>query len=171
MGPLAGRRVAIVGAGGVARAAAAGCLLAGASVRLFNRTHERAVRLAAELRGRIDGADIEAMPADALASHACDALVQATSMGMDGGDAPGSLAAPLETMSRANPALVALETVYAPARTPLMREAERLGLRRVGGIEVFLDQAERQFERWTGRRPPAGCFDAAARSEPPESGA
>jgi len=170
MGSLAGRRIAIVGAGGVSRAAAAGCLLAGASVRLFNRTHARAAGLSDELRSRIQMADIDALPVDTLASHACDALVQATPMGMEGGDQPEALAAPLEAMSGLNASLVTLETVYAPVRTPLMREAERLGLGRIDGLEVFVDQAERQFERWTGRRPPSGLFERVARGVTPRPG-
>lgn len=168
MGPLKGRRVAIVGAGGVARAAAAGCLLARASVRLFNRTHERAARLAAELRARIEGADIESSTPDAMATHACDALVQATSMGMEGGDAAAALAAPLEAMAGVNPSMVVLETVYAPVGTPLVAEARRLRVRCITGLEVFVDQAERQFEAWTGRRPPGGLFARIASPTAPE---
>ncbi len=167
MGPLAGRSVAIIGAGGVARAAAAGCLLAGASVRLFNRTHERAVRLADELRSRIDLAHVEALTLAVLATHACDALVQATSMGMEGGDAATSLAAPLEAMARLNPAMVVLETVYAPAVTPLVAESRRLNMRCITGLEVFVDQAERQFERWTGHPAPAGLFARIASATAP----
>ena len=163
---LASSRVAIVGAGGVARAAACACLAAGASVRLFNRTHERARSLALELRGRLDDADIEALPLDALRSHACDVLVQATSMGLAGGEAAAALAAPLESMATVQPSMLVVETVYAPARTPLVQEAERLGLRVVTGLDMFVDQAERQFERWTGRRPPPGLFARAAPNEP-----
>jgi 3-dehydroquinate dehydratase/shikimate dehydrogenase len=168
MGPLAGRSVAIVGAGGVARAAAAACLLAGARVHLFNRTLERAARLAAELRARIEGAHVGASTLDALATHACDALVQATSMGMESGDAAAALAAPLEAMASLNPAMVVLETVYTPVRTPLVAEARRLNLRCITGLEVFVDQAERQFEGWTGRPAPEGLFARVASPAAPQ---
>jgi shikimate 5-dehydrogenase len=141
--------------------------LAGASVRLFNRTHERAVRLADELRSRIDLAHVEALTLAVLATHACDALVQATSMGMEGGDAAAALAAPLEAMARLNPAMVVLETVYAPAVTPLVAESRRLNMRCITGLEVFVDQAERQFERWTGHPAPAGLFARIASATAP----
>ena len=170
-GSLAGRRVAIVGAGGVARAAAVGCLSAGARVRLFNRTHERARSLAADLRTGVPGADIDALPLDALASHACDVLVQATSIGLASGDSPRAMAAPLAAMAAANPALLVLETVYAPVGTPLVIEARRLGLRVVTGLEMFVDQAERQFEAWTGRRPPKGLFASVASPPQPDASA
>jgi shikimate 5-dehydrogenase len=32
----------------------------------------------------------------------------------------------------------------------------------IGGIEMLVAQAERQFELWTGQRPPAGLFRATA---------
>ena len=32
----------------------------------------------------------------------------------------------------------------------------------IGGLEMLVAQAERQFELWTGQRPPAGLFRAAA---------
>jgi shikimate 5-dehydrogenase len=32
----------------------------------------------------------------------------------------------------------------------------------IGGLEMLVAQAERQFELWTGCRPPAGLFKSAA---------
>jgi shikimate 5-dehydrogenase len=48
--------------------------------------------------------------------------------------------------------------VYAPAETALIRDARAAGCRIIGGIEMLIAQAERQFELWTGERPPAGLF-------------
>jgi shikimate 5-dehydrogenase len=54
------------------------------------------------------------------------------------------------------------DLVYAPARTPLLVRAAREGCLTIGGIEMLVAQAERQFELWTGIRPPAGLFRSAA---------
>jgi shikimate 5-dehydrogenase len=43
-----------------------------------------------------------------------------------------------------------------------MRAAERAGCPAIGGLEMLAAQAERQFEIWTGQRPPAGLFSDAA---------
>ena len=41
-------------------------------------------------------------------------------------------------------------------------DARAAGCQTIGGIEMLIAQAERQFELWTGQRPPAGLFEAAA---------
>jgi len=45
-----------------------------------------------------------------------------------------------------------------------MRAAESSGCPAIGGLEMLVAQAERQFEIWTGQRPPAGVFLEAAAS-------
>ncbi len=54
------------------------------------------------------------------------------------------------------------DLVYDPDPTDLMRGAERSGCPAIGGLEMLVAQAERQFEIWTGQRPPAGLFMEAA---------
>ena len=49
-----------------------------------------------------------------------------------------------------------------PPDTPLIKRAAREGCLTIGGIEMLVAQAERQFELWTGHGPPAGLFEAAA---------
>ena len=71
----------------------------------------------------------------------------------DAGDAMGT--APLDGR-------VVYDLVYAPAETELLHAARASGCQTIGGIEMLIAQAERQFELWTGQRPPAGLFEAAA---------
>jgi shikimate 5-dehydrogenase len=52
--------------------------------------------------------------------------------------------------------------VYAPARTPLLEAAEEEGCLTIGGLEMLIAQAERQFELWTGQPPPHYLFKSAA---------
>ena len=43
------------------------------------------------------------------------------------------------------------------------RDARAAGCLTIGGLEMLVAQAERQFELWTGQRPPAGLFEAQRR--------
>jgi shikimate 5-dehydrogenase len=56
------------------------------------------------------------------------------------------------------------DLVYDPDPTDIMREAAEAGCPAIGGVEMLVAQAERQFEIWTGQRPPAGLFADAASS-------
>ncbi len=57
---------------------------------------------------------------------------------------------------------IVYDLVYAPADTELLQAARAAGVQTIGGLEMLIAQAERQFELWTGQRPPAGLFEAAA---------
>jgi shikimate dehydrogenase len=57
---------------------------------------------------------------------------------------------------------VVYDLIYDPDPTPLMRAAADAGVEAIGGIEMLVAQGERQFEIWTGQRPPAGLFREAA---------
>jgi shikimate 5-dehydrogenase len=52
--------------------------------------------------------------------------------------------------------------IYEPDPTDLMQDAARAGCEVIGGLEMLVAQAERQFEIWTGQRPPTGLFAEAA---------
>ncbi|MHC4428147.1 MAG: shikimate dehydrogenase family protein, partial [Planctomycetota bacterium] len=132
---LRGANVAIVGAGGTARAAATALARAGAHVILFNRTLDRARTVARSI-----GAEARAL--DELASASWDILVQTTPLGARGERvlAPESLTGKL-----------VLDAVYGP-QTPLVRDAHQRGLTAIDGFELLVAQAVPQFERLTGAR-------------------
>jgi shikimate dehydrogenase len=98
----------------------------------------------------------------ALARHTIHALINATSVGMSGGGAPDQSPVPLESLVPHSPNLLVMDAVYKPRRTPLLLRARELSLRTVGGVTLFVAQAQRQFQAWTGRSPPAGLFEQAA---------
>ncbi len=49
-------------------------------------------------------------------------------------------------------------------RRRLLADARAAGCLTIGGLEMLVAQAERQFELWTGQRPPVGLFDRAAKA-------
>jgi 3-dehydroquinate dehydratase/shikimate dehydrogenase len=140
---FAGRRVAVLGAGGAAAAVAAGLAMHGATVVLANRTRERAERLAERLRDAGGGRwRVSAAGLDSLACGCFHAFVNATPVGMEGGPDPDG--SPLPDEVALDDSIVVLDTVYAPERTPLLAEAASRGARAVGGLAMFTRQAERQ---------------------------
>jgi shikimate 5-dehydrogenase len=59
---------------------------------------------------------------------------------------------------------VVYDLVYQPLTTRLLRESRAAGCRVIGGLEMLVAQAERQFEIWTGQRPRPGIMRTAALS-------
>lgn len=139
---LAGRKVAVIGAGGAARAIVAALTHYRADVTIYNRTFPRAEALAGEF-----GAD--ARPLEAVAELSAEIAVNCTSIGMH----PDVESTPLPAgaLRRVD---VVFDTVYNPAETRLLREAAGAGRACVSGLEMFVNQACMQFEIWTGREAP-----------------
>jgi 3-dehydroquinate dehydratase/shikimate dehydrogenase len=139
--PLAGSRVLIFGAGGVARAVAFALSRSGASVAICARRPEQARTLARAAGG-------EAVGRRRLRGEFFDAIVNATPVGMYPGIGRSPLAA-----NELNCRLV-FDTIYRPRVTKLMQLAARRGIDAVSGVEMFLAQGTAQWEIWTGRRAP-----------------
>ncbi len=140
--PAAGPAL-VLGAGGAARAIASALIGEGCRVTICARRPEAAAALCAALPelSPLPWAAREA----ALADHAL--VVNTTSAGMSG-------AAPLDLpLARAHERLVVADIVYVPLKTPLLRAAELLGLRAVGGLGMLLHQAVPGFAAWFGVTP------------------
>jgi 3-dehydroquinate dehydratase/shikimate dehydrogenase len=155
-----GLRVAVLGAGGAARAVAAGLSLCGARVVVFNRTHERAESIERDLHRRpLPGggeSHVVAGRPDTLACGCFHAFVQCTSLGMEGGpDAQGN---PLPDEVPLDDTVTVMDTIYRPRRTPLVRMATSRGARVVDGTAMFVRQAELQFGLFTAQPAPPGLF-------------
>jgi 3-dehydroquinate dehydratase/shikimate dehydrogenase len=153
--PLAGRinlrgvRATVLGAGGAARAVAVALADQHARVTVSARNNQRAAEIAALVGGTVGG-----FPPP---SGSWDVLINATTA--------GTHAQPVNPIEGA--ALdgeIVFDLVYAPAVTPLLAAADREGCLTIGGLEMLVAQAERQFEIWTGQRPPRGLFQQAALS-------
>jgi 3-dehydroquinate dehydratase/shikimate dehydrogenase len=138
---LKGARIAVLGAGGAARAAVFGLVEQGAEVFVINRTHEKAVALARK-------AHAKSLKQDQLAKNKFDALINTTPCGMAG----IKQAMPIKE-NELNASLV-FDMVYNPLDTPLLKLAHSRGLAVISGMEMFVQQGARQFEIWTGKPAP-----------------
>ncbi len=150
---LEGASVAVIGAGGAARAVVDACSRAGAaSVAVVNRTEENA-RQAAALAGQaghVGGAEhIEA----------ADVVVNATSVGM-GTDT--AMPCPAELLSASQ---TVVDLIYDPWQTRWLEATERRVLAAQNGFPMLLHQAAIQISLWTGREAPVEAMETAARRE------
>jgi 3-dehydroquinate dehydratase/shikimate dehydrogenase len=137
-GRLDGAQVAVLGAGGVARAVVAALVSRECRVTVYNRDRQRAESLAQELR--CAAADWEER-----AAYVGDVLVNCTSVGLWPRVAETPL--PKEWL---RPNTVVFDTVYQPAETRLLREARECGCEIVSGWAMFLGQGRLQFANWHG---------------------
>ncbi len=148
---LRGTRAAILGAGGAARAVAVALKHEGAEVSICARRHQAAADVA-----ELVGVGTGSFPPP---PGSWDVLVNATSSGSLADDESPMTGVPLDGE-------IVFDLVYSPVETPLIAQARAAGCWTIGGIEMLIAQAEKQFETWTGAAPPAGLFrdavDAAA---------
>ena len=150
---LQGRRIALLGAGGAARAIAWGVQRAGASVTVFNRTASRGQELARDF-GLAFGGDLSDFDPAAF-----DGVVNATAAGFRAPDVN-----PLHAGQLA-PHLFVMDAAFIPVRTKLIREAAGIGCRVVDGTRMLLHQFCGQVELYTGKPAPLDVMSAALLDE------
>ena len=144
---VAGRRAAVLGAGGAGRAAAFALARGGAELALVNRSVERGVRAAARL-------GVAFLAPAAFDPGGFSLVVNATPVG-GGGDE----SLPFDPARLPQEAVV-IDLVYRRhGATPLVAAARERGLTAIDGREVLLHQAAAQFETMRGQPMP---FAAAA---------
>ena len=140
--------VLVVGNGGAARSAAYALIGSGAKVSIVGRNPDRVRSLA-----RACGA--ESLLREQLNGRKFDALVHATPLGMaphpEACFFPGDI-----------PAELVFDMVYNPLETTLLRHATSQGATVISGLQMFLEQASRQFEIWTGASAPRSVMEKAA---------
>ncbi|MBZ5572958.1 MAG: shikimate dehydrogenase [Acidobacteriia bacterium] len=133
-------KVLVLGAGGAARAAVFGLKERGAEVYILNRTAGPAQKLARSARARlIKRADLKKL--------AFDVIINATPVGL--GNTRESPLNENEIKAR-----YVFDMIYDPPETRLMKMAKAAGAEVIPGIEMFVYQAARQFEIWTGKPAP-----------------
>ncbi|MCC7365835.1 MAG: shikimate dehydrogenase [Dehalococcoidia bacterium] len=153
----AGRRVLLLGAGGAARGIAFALGEArAAEVAIWNRTPERAARLAGDVAAT--GATVRATGSTDPAGFDC--IVNCTSVGMEG---TGTEAASPCDFATAAPGALAVDIVYKPENTAFLAAAKAAGLPVLGGLPMLIYQGALAFELWTGVPAPVEVMFEAAR--------
>jgi len=137
---LTDARILVLGAGGAARAAVFGLKERGAQIFILNRNLASAQKLARQAKARtVKHTDLKRLD--------FDVIINATPVGMG-----NTTESPL-TADEIKAQYV-FDMVYDPAETRLLQLARLRGAQVIPGREMFVHQAARQFEIWTGKPAP-----------------
>jgi shikimate dehydrogenase len=144
-----GKSVAIIGAGGAARAIGFGLMAAAKRLTILNRSRRSGEQLAAELQA-------EFLPLDERPANRYDILINTTPVGMH----PNTDATPIAKQALSKD-MVVMDFVYNPLKTRFLRDAVDKGCLTVNGLDMFVLQGAHQFELWTGKKAPLEVMRAA----------
>ncbi len=149
-----GKSIVIIGAGGASRAISFMLADKKACLVILNRLQE--LDWAKELASRIAqtfGQKVEALELNrgnlAKALDKADVLVNATSVGMS----PNTEETPVDA-DLLRPGLAVYDIVYNPIKTRLLREAEAVNAKTIGGLDMLVWQGALAFEMWTEQKAP-----------------
>lgn len=165
LGEPKGRRIAIIGAGGVARSIGMALALEGSHILLHHRTPAAAESLVGNLApaASFGGGSAEVADRGSLATARFDAAINCTPIGMAGSPGGADLPIPVETLRNCPRDVVVFDMVYDPLETPLLNRAREAGLRTIDGLAMLVAQGAMQSEAWTGSTPPLMVLERAAR--------
>ena len=133
---LAGKKILLLGSGGVVRALAHPLLQSGAEVIICSRNEERGRIVAEQI-----GCSFSSAPANLISA---DVVVNATSISRPEEDSENFLKRNFPVGN------LAVDLHYDPPETFFLKEAAMRGCRTVNGLEMFVRQAILQFKHWTG---------------------
>jgi shikimate dehydrogenase len=149
----AGKRIAVLGAGGAARSVVLKLAATGAkSITVCCRSPEKAAELA-DASPAVRITDLSREATDAALAGA-DLLINATPLGMQGVDADFEDFSFLDALPSSAPVC---DLIYRPLRTSLLLEAEKRGHRTLNGLGMLIHQAILALEHFAGME-----LDAAA---------
>lgn len=148
---LNGKRVLMLGAGGVARAIGLGCVREGTVLSIASRTKERALELARTL-------DATAVRWEKRGAGHVDVVINCTPIGMH----PNVDETPI-AVNWLQEHMIVFDTIYNPENTLLLKEARARRCVTVSGLEMFVRQAAAQFEKFTGKPAPVDVMRTALR--------
>ncbi len=145
---LKDKRMAILGAGGTARAILSVLCLVNqrpASIKLYNRTLSKAQRLVAELAQKMDTSIVEVVDSvDDLNVELADCLINTTPLGLKAEEKflvdPGNF----------HENMLVYDVIYNPAQTALLKAAKAKGAQTSNGLGMLYYQGVLAFNHWAG---------------------
>ncbi|QTA81485.1 Shikimate dehydrogenase [Desulfonema limicola] len=139
---LAGKKTAILGAGGAARAIGFGVQEKGGHVSIINRSADKGRKLAHDLNAGF-------CPLSDFNSAGYDILINTTPLGMT----PDIESMPVKP-DTLKPGMTVMDIIYNPLETKLLKHAAAAGCKTIDGLSMFVYQGALQFELWTGEKAP-----------------
>ena len=159
------RPVLLLGAGGAARAVAYGLAETGCGpITIYNRTTERATKLATELQKFFPEQPIQVLDRLHSGNIASNALIiNGTPVGMKGIYAPSGEDYLWPSSLSFQKSQVVVDLIYAPLETSLLKKAGFDGATTINGLGMLVQQAALSFSWWTGQDAPIDTMTAAAK--------
>ncbi|MEI6450917.1 MAG: shikimate dehydrogenase [Actinomycetes bacterium] len=156
--PIAGKRVAMLGAGGAGRAMAVELGWAGAAHLTVITRREVQGREVAELVHRAAGIPTawQAWADEVIVPEGTEILMNATHLGC----APAVEPVPV-LWDSLEPGATAIDVITNPRVTPFLETARARGCAIVDGVEMLVQLAMQLFESWTGVTPEEAVFQRA----------
>lgn len=160
---LKGKIAGILGTGGASRAAVCALAEKGISgIDFYTRNILNSKQTADYLRAKFPNINFNIYQIQNIRNLSEAAIiVNATPIGMKGFMADQM---PLEAgdLDKLTENTVIYDVIYNPVKTVLILEAQKRGLRTIGGLDMLIYQAQRAVEIWTGRTPDIRAMKIAA---------
>ena len=160
---LRGKNASILGTGGAARAAVVGLAERGVSeIDFYTRNIINSRQTLEYDRAKLPEITFNVYQIQNIRSlEGTSIVVNATPIGMRGFMADQM---PLERgdLDKLSPDTIVYDIVYNPTKTVLIQEAQKRGLKTIGGLDMLIYQAERALWIWTGKYPDTDKMKIAA---------
>lgn len=151
---LVGKRASILGTGGASRAAVVGLSERGIKyIDFYTRNIINSRQTLDYVRAKFPEIEFNVYQIQNIRSlKDSSIIINATPIGMKGYMADEM---PLESkdLDNLDKDTIIYDIVYNPIKTILIREAEKRGLKTIGGLDMLIYQAQRAIEIWTGKTP------------------
>lgn len=163
---LEGSKVAVLGAGGAARAVAVGLsLLKVANIDLYVRNIINASDMADNIRENFPDIEINCIQIESLYSlRNYKMLVNTTPVGMKS-KSPSNSPIPEKIIKTMDKEAYVYDIVYNPLKTKLIKMAKKNGIQTIQGLDMLIYQGAKAFEIWTGKKPDVLKMKIAALEE------
>ena len=163
---LTGQRASIFGTGGASRAAVVGLAEKGIKyIDFYTRNIINSRQALDYARAKFPQIEFNVYQIQNIHSLEDSAIiVNATPIGMRGYMADQT---PLEgrDLDKLSKDTIIYDIVYNPIKTILIKEAEKRGLKTIGGLDMLIYQAQRAIEIWTGKTPDFNVMKIAGLEE------
>ena len=155
----ASKKVAVIGAGGAARAIAMKVALDGAEhIDIVNRTVTKALELSAFITKKT-GVPVRALSMSETEEKNIlwqnEIIINTTSLGMY----PDTDGCPIDDFSCIRKNHIFYDIIYNPLKTKLLEEAEKQGCKVINGLGMLIYQGIYAYEIWTGSKVPETIKD------------
>ena len=160
---LNGKNASILGTGGASRAAEVGLAERGVKeIDFYTRNILNSNQTVEYVRAKFPEITFNVYQIQNIRSLAGTSIVvNATPIGMKGFMAD-QMPLEREDLDKLSPETLVYDIVYNPVKTILIQEAQKRGLRTIGGLDMLIYQAERALEIWTGKTPDTKLMKIAA---------